>query len=87
MKLQRTVALPSDVSLLSALRPMSESPYGVIGRRARPKIEFRKECWFDSGQARSFRRGFGRPRPKFRSSCQTAWTQRVFGSSSPSLTR
>jgi hypothetical protein len=28
---------------------MSESPYGVIGRRA-PKIEFRKECWFDSGQ-------------------------------------
>lgn len=28
----------------------SESPCGGIGRRARLKIEFRKECWFDSGQ-------------------------------------
>jgi hypothetical protein len=27
-----------------------ESPCGGIGRRARLKIEFRKECWFDSGQ-------------------------------------
>src|SRR3954451_10771836 len=27
-----------------------ESPSGGIGRRARLKIEFRKECWFDSGQ-------------------------------------
>jgi hypothetical protein len=26
------------------------SPCGGIGRRARLKIEFRKECWFDSGQ-------------------------------------
>jgi hypothetical protein len=25
-------------------------PCGGIGRRARLKIEFRKECWFDSGQ-------------------------------------
>jgi hypothetical protein len=29
---------------------MSECPCGGIGRRARLKIEFRKECWFDSGQ-------------------------------------
>lgn len=28
----------------------SEGPCGGIGRRARLKIEFRKECWFDSGQ-------------------------------------
>jgi hypothetical protein len=27
-----------------------EGPCGGIGRRARLKIEFRKECWFDSGQ-------------------------------------
>jgi hypothetical protein len=27
-----------------------ECPCGGIGRRARLKIEFRKECWFDSGQ-------------------------------------
>jgi hypothetical protein len=25
-------------------------PCGGIGRRARLKIEFRKECWFDPGQ-------------------------------------
>jgi hypothetical protein len=31
-------------------RPMGERPCGGIGRRARLKIEFRKECWFDSGQ-------------------------------------
>jgi hypothetical protein len=30
--------------------PMSEGPCGGTGRRARLKIEFRKECWFDSGQ-------------------------------------
>jgi hypothetical protein len=31
--------------------PLSvKSPCGGIGRRARLKIEFRKECWFDSGQ-------------------------------------
>jgi hypothetical protein len=30
--------------------PMSRCPCGGIGRRARLKIEFRKECWFDSGQ-------------------------------------
>jgi hypothetical protein len=28
----------------------SGGPCGGIGRRARLKIEFRKECWFDSGQ-------------------------------------
>jgi hypothetical protein len=28
----------------------SEGPCGGTGRRARLKIEFRKECWFDSGQ-------------------------------------
>jgi hypothetical protein len=33
-----------------ACRRSSESPCGGIGRRARLKIEFRKECWFDSGQ-------------------------------------
>jgi hypothetical protein len=33
-----------------ALPRESESPCGGIGRRARLKIEFRKECWFDSGQ-------------------------------------
>jgi hypothetical protein len=33
-----------------AARRASEGPCGGIGRRARLKIEFRKECWFDSGQ-------------------------------------
>src|SRR5690606_2913650 len=28
----------------------STGPCGEIGRRARLKIEFRKECWFESGQ-------------------------------------
>src|SRR6185437_2261324 len=32
------------------LGPPRERPCGGIGRRARLKIEFRKECWFDSGQ-------------------------------------
>src|SRR5262245_9033217 len=27
-----------------------KGPCGGTGRRARLKIEFRKECWFDSGQ-------------------------------------
>src|SRR5882757_8418864 len=46
----------ADLRLYSArfvtppLGPMSECPCGGIGRRARLKIEFRKECWFDSGQ-------------------------------------
>ena len=32
-----------------------KAPYGGIGRRVRLKIEFRKECWFDSGHGtRSF---------------------------------
>ena len=30
--------------------PFGPGPCGGIGRRARLKIEFRKECWFDSGQ-------------------------------------
>src|SRR3954447_7544655 len=29
---------------------LTEGPCGGTGRRARLKIEFRKECWFDSGQ-------------------------------------
>src|SRR6185437_16428022 len=29
---------------------LAEGPCGGTGRRARLKIEFRKECWFDSGQ-------------------------------------
>jgi hypothetical protein len=29
---------------------IAKCPCGGIGRRARLKIEFRKECWFDSGQ-------------------------------------
>ena len=33
-----------------AFRPATEGPCGGTGRRARLKIEFRKECWFDSGQ-------------------------------------
>jgi hypothetical protein len=33
-----------------AYSPNAASPCGGIGRRARLKIEFRKECWFDSGQ-------------------------------------
>ena len=33
-----------------ALWPATEGPCGGTGRRARLKIEFRKECWFDSGQ-------------------------------------
>ena len=32
------------------VRPPARGPCGGIGRRARLKIEFRKECWFDSGQ-------------------------------------
>lgn len=28
----------------------ASGPCGGIGRRARLKIEFRKECWFDPGQ-------------------------------------
>src|SRR4029077_5940303 len=38
---------------------MSERPRGGIGRRARLKIEFRKECWFDSGQGHQL--GCSRP--------------------------
>src|SRR6201988_1601337 len=43
---------------MAIVRPLCEalfqgptgSPCGGIGRRARLKIEFRKECWFDPGQ-------------------------------------
>jgi hypothetical protein len=58
--------------------PNATSPCGGIGRRARLKIEFRKECWFDSGQGhqpallRSFgwqaRRTFSWPRLDIRNS-------------------
>ena len=40
--------------------PVSEGPCGGTGRRARLKIEFRKECWFDSGQGHQ---SGVRPRP------------------------
>jgi hypothetical protein len=33
-----------------ALSLVPGGPCGGTGRRARLKIEFRKECWFDSGQ-------------------------------------
>src|SRR3954468_23393803 len=36
--------------LRDALLGLTEGPCGGTGRRARLKIEFRKECWFDSGQ-------------------------------------
>src|SRR3954454_14250859 len=36
--------------LRDALFGPTEGPCGGTGRRARLKIEFRKECWFDSGQ-------------------------------------
>src|ERR1700760_820894 len=39
---------------------LTEGPCGGTGRRARLKIEFRKECWFDSGQGHHL--GI-RPRP------------------------
>jgi hypothetical protein len=42
-----------------ALPPGATSPCGGIGRRARLKIEFRKECWFDSGQGHQMLRSFG----------------------------
>ena len=37
-----------------AAPPGGVGPCGGIGRRARLKIEFRKECWFDSGQGHHF---------------------------------
>src|SRR3954466_16248795 len=47
----------------------TEGPCGGTGRRARLKIEFRRECWFDSGQghhASPFRasRGAARAKPE-----------------------
>ena len=45
--------------------PPSAGPCGGTGRRARLKIEFRKECWFDSGQGHQlkwFDSGHGRQR-------------------------
>ena len=50
-----------DTTLLGIVRRLSrvlafsagisrKCPCGGTGRRARLKIEFRKECWFDSGQ-------------------------------------
>src|ERR1700744_6283951 len=42
---------PAIFRRLRDLSPLtSRCPCGGIGRRARLKIEFRKECWFDSGQ-------------------------------------
>src|SRR5262245_35185551 len=36
-------------------RPVPGGPCGGTGRRARLKIEFRKECWFDSGQGHQYK--------------------------------
>src|ERR1700722_4990890 len=53
---QLRVDRPSPPAIFRRLRDLSlvcdvgKSPCGGIGRRARLKIEFRKECWFDSGQ-------------------------------------
>src|ERR1700722_13289118 len=49
---KRTGLLTSRRTPLYTARPDSsgQGPCGGIGRRARLKIEFRKECWFDSGQ-------------------------------------
>ena len=44
---------PAIFRRLRAVAPQGrpdEGPCGGTGRRARLKIEFRKECWFDSGQ-------------------------------------
>src|ERR1700710_402231 len=56
-RLPRRVArqgTPAIVRPLRKARPFlarfCECPCGGTGRRARLKIEFRKECWFDSGQ-------------------------------------
>src|SRR6478735_673308 len=58
-----------------ALSLVPGGPCGGTGRRARLKIEFRKECWFDSGQGhhsrakqptstpRAFRRGLAAVAP------------------------
>src|SRR5437879_12609122 len=38
----------------ASLSGPTEGPCGGTGRRARLRIEFRKECWFDSGQGHHF---------------------------------
>ena len=62
MRLSRTAGITLarvDPALpMAIVRPLrdarfggpTEGPCGGTGRRARLKIEFRKECWFDSGQ-------------------------------------
>jgi hypothetical protein len=54
---KRTGLLTSRRTPLYTARPDSsgQGPCGGIGRRARLKIEFRKECWFDSGQGHQSR--------------------------------
>lgn len=45
------VGLPLySAGFATPLAGLTEGPCGGTGRRARLKIEFRKECWFDSGQ-------------------------------------
>src|SRR5436309_12917946 len=66
----------------------TEGPCGGTGRRARLKIEFRKECWFDSGQGHqaSLLRSFalrGQLRSFARSS--VAWPRRPGTRSLPVL--
>src|SRR5579863_4263454 len=45
---------PPAAVLYRAPSAWTRSPCGGTGRRARLKIEFRKECWFDSGQGHQY---------------------------------
>src|SRR4051812_2644856 len=58
-----------------ALRLSAKSPCGGTGRRARLKIEFRKECWFDSGQGHQ---GLVRTRPPMSNLASNDGTKRLF---------
>src|SRR5206468_2310834 len=49
-RLTRTSRPLYSAGFVTSAKQRSASPCGGIGRRARLKIEFRKECWFDSGQ-------------------------------------
>lgn len=44
------IVRPASQDYRLTRRMTRECPCGGTGRRARLKIEFRKECWFDSGQ-------------------------------------
>ena len=55
------------------------SPCGGIGRRARLKIEFRKECWFDSGQGHQSTRRHLRSRINFQTAIPVFTSPRLRG--------